>query len=523
MKCQKCGTENRSKARFCQGCGQPLRGGPVSPALSPDQSPTSPAAARPAASSTPAPLPEIEPSIKAESDGQVAVDGGINIQIGSVHGGHVNISPSGQAPQAQPPPSPVSGFPPPLPDQPLRLSGPFKLQLIQRDGLEFEVRALDTPMGEPQVVSRLPHTTEELVAVLKALRASKYTADDFTPAQRGVLERLGLLHEGHFISDLPERVGRALYDALMVGEVNNAFQMALNQARPIKGVVALQLRFDQDAVGLAEYPWELLYHQQALLLGGVVELTRYISYPQAVTPLPVSPPLRLLYIQSRPTDLSWLDRDERVVVRQALAQLEEENLMQVDELTRPTYEGLLDHLEGQPVHILHFDGHGVFARQCPECKAMNYPHYTHCQAGHGCRQSLAGTEAYGYLAFEDEKTQQVKWIRSSIIGSLLSKSSVRLAVLSACRSGSVGGDVLFSGTAPALIQAGVPAVVSTQLPISVEAAAKFVRGFYRALARFESLPAAVNAGRLRILEREWFIPTLYLRSQDDEGHLFAHP
>jgi hypothetical protein len=397
----------------------------------------------------------------------------------------------------------------------------LKLQLTQRPRRKVEVRVLDSPMGESGAVeNRLPYTPDQLVTILKALRAEKYDDRIFTPTERQVLERLRLLCEDHFVSNLRERVGRALYRALMVNEIENVFQMALNEVRPTQGVVSLELRFDEDAVELAQYPWELLYHRQALLLSRVVELTRYISYAQATTRLSVSPPLRLLYIQSRPTDLSWLDSGEKSAVRQALSRLEKENLIQVAELDRPTYHALLNYLEAKKVHVLHFDGHGIFARQCPECGGMNYPHHTHCQAGDGCTQGLAGAEACGYLAFEDEQTHQVKWIKSSIVGNMLSRRPLRLAVLSACRSGSVGGDLLFSGIAPALIQAGVPAVLATQLPISASAAADFMDGFYRALARLEWVPAAVNAGRLRIPEREWFIPTLYLRSKD-EGYLFA--
>ncbi len=108
------------------------------------------------------------------------------------------------------------------------------------------------------------------------------------------------------------------------------------------------------------------------------------------------------------------------------------------------------------------------------------------------------------------------------MGALFYKSPLRLAVLSACRSGAVGGETLFGGAGPALIQAGVPAVVATQLPITAGAAARFAQGFYRALGRLETLPAAVNAGRLRILDTaQWFIPTLYLRGQDDKGRLFV--
>jgi CHAT domain-containing protein len=222
--------------------------------------------------------------------------------------------------------------------------------------------------------------------------------------------------------------------------------------------------------------------------------------------------------------LSTLATDEQATVRDALAQLANEQLLRLDVLTKPTYESLLDYLETNTAHILHFDGHGAFARQCPACHAMNYPHQTQCQAkkdGNICGQDIASIGPQGYLAFENANGS-VEWVGSEILGNLLYNRPLRLAVLSACRSGGVGGETLFGGTAPALIQAGIPAVVSTQLPISVDAATKFMQGFYRALARFETLPAAVNAGRIRVIQtNEWFIPTLYLRSKDDEGHLFS--
>jgi CHAT domain-containing protein len=92
--------------------------------------------------------------------------------------------------------------------------------------------------------------------------------------------------------------------------------------------------------------------------------------------------------------------------------------------------------------------------------------------------------------------------------------SLQLVVLSACWSGSVGGYTIFGGTTPALIQSGIPAVVATQLPISLDVAGMFMKGFYRAIADAESFPAAMNVGRIRIFHtKEWFIPTLYMRSQ----------
>lgn len=394
---------------------------------------------------------------------------------------------------------------------------PFKLQLSLRDKLEFEVRALETPMGEPRALSQCPYSADELVTILKALRLSKYDADRFNPQQIATLKQQGLLHNSLFVPDLSQRIGQALYKALMRGEVGRAFDVALTQARAARSTVSLQLRFDEDAVQLAQYPWELLHYRQALLSSRAVELTRYITYPQTATTLSVTPPLRLLYVQSRPSNLRELSAEsEQTTVRQALHKLD--NDLQVDVPLQPTFESLLDHLEEEPVHILHFDGHGIFARRCPKCEAMNRPHLLDCAT---CKQDIRHVQEQGYLAFE-KATQDVDWISSETLGNLFYNRALRLVVLSACWSSRVRGDTLFGGTAAALIQTGVPALLSMQLPISVDIAVTFMQGFYRALARFESLPAAVNAGRSRIMRsREWFIPTLYLRSQDHEGHLYS--
>jgi hypothetical protein len=409
-------------------------------------------------------------------------------------------------------PEPAGPVSPPdaiLPDQPTHFSVRFKLQLARRDGLRFKVRGIETPMGEPHALSQLPYTGAELTAILKALGMLQYEASHFTSEENEALNRLGLLLNSYFVPDLANRIGQNLYDALLTEDVNTAFQMALNEARATSGVVSLQLRFDEDAVELARYPWELLYHRRALLPSQAVELTRYISYPEAVTALSVTPPLRLLYVQSRPADLPTLPvESEQTAVRQALGTLAAERILNVEVLSQPTYEALLDCLEAdnaRTVHVVHFDGHGVFARRCLECGAMNYPHSSQCQAKYGdalCGQEITSVEPRGYLAFESA-TRNVDWISSEVLGNLLYTSSIRLAVLSACRTSSVGGEVLFGGIAPALIQAGIPAVVATQFPISADVAVKFVQGFYRALARFESLPAAVNASKHNVFLRPY--------------------
>lgn len=394
----------------------------------------------------------------------------------------------------------------------------FKLQLGHLLDQKFETRVLESPMGEPVGNGRLPFSQEALVAILKALQTTPYQAEAFTSTQRNDLEQLGLLKNLHFVPSLLEKVGKTLYDHVFDNQnVREAFQMAKSQARTISNTVSFQLRFDENATELARYPWELLHDgRRTLLVSETIELTRYISYFEANTALVASSPLRLLYITARPNDLSKLPSDtESQTTRQALHPLENSNQLQVDDLSHATYDTLLDYLDDHTPHILHFDGHGRFSRQCHVCGAFYYSHLLRCET---CGVDLP--EPQGYLAFEKEDGT-VNWISSQILGHLFG-SSLRLAVLSACYSGVVRGETLFGGIGPALIQAGVPAVVATQLPITVGSANRFAKGFYRALARYESLATAVNAGRRRLFNtKEWFIPVLYLRSQDDEGHLFT--
>src|SRR5690242_18792022 len=109
-------------------------------------------------------------------------------------------------------------------------------------------------------------------------------------------------------------------------------------------------------------------------------------------------------------------------VQHALRSLEAEKIIEVDVLSEPTYDTLLDHLESRIVHILHFDGHGVFARQCPKCGRMNSPHLLQCrkrQNGYICGQDISNILPRGYLAFE-HSDRSVHWIDSDTLNDLLS-------------------------------------------------------------------------------------------------------
>lgn len=396
----------------------------------------------------------------------------------------------------------------------------FKLQLVRQAGIQFESRALATPMGEPRANGQLPFDAIDLIAVLKVLENSGYDPTDFTSVQTGALQRLGLLHDGRLTPGHLKRIGKGLYDALFPGDVGLAFKMALNQARLDRTTILLQLRFDDDAVDLARYPWELLHDgQRHMVSAGAVELTRYITYAEAAPRLPVKPPARLLFVESRPQDLPTLPPEsERLVVWASLQTLTTAGKLATEHLERPTYDALLDRIASADYHMIHFDGHGLFARPCPQCRAMNYAHLTTC---HSCQTSLEDVQPQGFLVFEGD-SGKADLVSTEHMENLLLNSQVRLMFLSACQTGVVRGDSLFGGLGPGLIRAGVPAVVAMQFSVPVQTTISFANSFYTALARGETVSRAVAQGRQRLFRDDtWFIPTLYLRSQDDEGHILA--
>jgi serine/threonine-protein kinase RIO1 len=282
-------------------------------------------------------------------------------------------------------------------------------------------------------------------------------------------------------------IGQQLFQALEQTRVGEALRAAINEARRNYGQAILQLRFNENAVDLASLPWELLHDgRRYLLAAGAVDLTRYIAYPEAVVPLEVTPPLRVLQLVASPADLPPLD------VGKTRAALDGVPNLIVERLSQPTFDALQERLSKKPrVHVLHFDGHG----------------------------GQLGDEQV-VLFFEDEHGDSDPVDAETLHVALYHQ--VDLVVLNACLSSKMTGRSVFNSLAPALIEAGIPAVVGMQFSIPDDAAARFIEAFYSAVAEFEPLTRAITAARRRLYrEGSWYIPTLYLRSGDQVGQLFS--
>lgn len=397
----------------------------------------------------------------------------------------------------------------------------IKLQITRLDQTFFSARIINqTLFGESVTKNLIPYSSDVLTALLKLLSMGEYDPKRFTEEQARAIREENLLVNGHDLSpEILRLIGSNLYASLFTGNIESSLQASINQARMNKELLLLQLRFDEDSAEIARFPWELIYNRRPLLASGVVEIARYISYPESVTDVLVESPIRLLYIQPRPTNLSKLDSIERTFVKKVVQSAAKE-IIKIDFLKKSSFYNLIEYIQLNRVHIIHFDGHGVFGWKC-KCGAINYPASSSCKTK--LQDGICGqpkiSPVMGYLAFEDEDGR-TDWISSDELSYILTNHGLVLAIISACRSSDIGWDNLFNGLAPSLIQSGIPAVIAMQLPITSSSAVRFMEGFYRELVRSYSFVHAINKGRLQMLRtNQWFVPTLYLRSKDDQAKI----
>ncbi len=405
----------------------------------------------------------------------------------------------------------------------------FSMQ-ITRVNDDYQVTTITSPSGNPvgnfKPIYILPYQKE---AMSLALEAPAYYsaqwhgegADEFFQA----LKDLHLATENGFNPDLCEQVGKDLYKALFGDnhKLEQALAMTLaacSAAEPAR----IELRFSDEAVELATYPWELMFGQERNFLFStpIAGLVRYIACNLPFAALPQSDRLRLLLVSSRPVDdlLVKLPGDEKAAITSALSDSLRDESIRIDVLPKAdrlksTWEQLneylIKHKGDNAPHIFHFDGHGGFGRLCPACKVLNRAAEPKCRK---CGASLQGT-AQGYLAFED-RSGCAEWINAQQLAVRLTGGGVRLACLSACKSAVMGGNSVFTGMAPALIQAGIPAVVAMQFSISVNASEKFIGTFYQCLSNGDTLVSAVSQARANMFidPNAWYRPVLYLRTDD---------
>lgn len=257
-------------------------------------------------------------------------------------------------------------------------------------------------------------------------------------------------------------------------------------------------------------PWELLADEGGHLFPRGVSVRRRLRKTTAQPVKPFSLPVRVLMVISRPEEAGFIDpRADALALLEALDGLGA--AAEVEFLYPPTLAALTKRLRDKnapAIHVVHFDGHGVY----------------------DARLGL------GYLLFEND-THHQDLVDANRLGTLLSDCKVPLMVLSACQSAMQKETNPYASVAARLIRSGVGSVLAMNYSVLVAATQKFVAAFYAGLASAKTIGQAVEEGRValhadedrhtftrrnedgELVEetvrlRDWFLPALYQQASD---------
>ncbi len=339
--------------------------------------------------------------------------------------------------------------------------------------------------GEPEPV-RVDLKLDEIETVLADLEAKDIFIEDLIPLGKALLERL-----------------------LPAGTIREKFVAAVRQTT-IDGGIRLRLLIRD--VALQQIPWEFAYLQLTegeegrshfMVLQPKISMIRHLAKEGPVPNLSMGDrnTMRMLAVMANPEAPGIpplkLSTEKRILEK-ALGDFKVDGV----QLTwQPVVENVTEEeldagLTAKP-DIFHFSGHGQFNE----------------------RDDLGSL-----LLIKDKADRKPAFLAASALADRLAAAGVRLCVLGACESSRVNGRSAWTGVAPALIAAGVPAVLAMQYKVLDDMAILFSQAFYLSLAAGLTIDEAVTAGRLAMLHKssdkgiEWGVPTLYLRATD--GVLF---
>ena len=341
---------------------------------------------------------------------------------------------------------------------------------------------------------------------------------------RGIARRAEQL-----LADLGGQLFRALFDA------TGGTRRLWDTVQSLLGGTRVEIV--TGVAGATALPWELLRDPetgQALALQAAA-LVR--AHPQAAQaphpPAPGAAALRVLLVISRPRAIDVAFRS--VAGQLARLQAGDGGALQLDVLRPPGFARLVTVLHaardaGAPYHVVHFDGHGVWADPAEQGWLRE-------SAPGAAGWSLVSPQrpgAHGYLLFEDP--QRPGWLQLAggpALGTLLADAGVPLLVLNACRSAHAeppaapepgasdphGRIRAYGSLAQEVMDAGVAGVVAMRYNVYVGTAARFTADVYAGLLAGLPLGAAVTAARRQLAEspaggpgvpvQDWMVPVAY--------------
>ncbi len=282
--------------------------------------------------------------------------------------------------------------------------------------------------------------------------------------------------------------GRDLFETLLPGDVRRLYDVA--RSRHKRG--ALDVVFTSMLDWVADKPWELAFDpsRREFLATSSVNFVR-----NAHTAVPADSRalrrgrLRVLVVVSRPRGREPLDsRTETSDLRKAFRKLVDAGRAEIELMTRPTAATLQRRLAAGDVDVLHFVGHGHFDE----------------------------SEREGFLVLEDERGGP-RPLGAEALRQVVCQRGLSLVFLNACETARGGRSDWNRGAAPALVAAGMPAVVANQYAVLDSAATLFARELYSGLASGRALGDAARearialAGELGASRIDWAVPVVFAR------------
>jgi len=352
---------------------------------------------------------------------------------------------------------------------------------IERIGETYRARVTDSPVGPRSPV---------------AIDPANLDPGDASPGGGSAKPTRDVRRHRDGRDDL-RRLGERLFRAVFVDAVAEAFRASVERVRTKGRGLRIALQLDA-APELVTLPWEALWDPtERTFLADHPDLpvVRALAVPaEAPAVSPTQPPLRLLALLPEPRGESKIaGATEWQRIREHLAPLVDEGLLEAEQLEPPTLEALGSRLDAGPCHVLHVVAHG------------------------GPGDPGAG----GLLKLEDASGGPDRVTGIDLARALERRTAPRLVVLNACHGARAKVDDAFDGMAQHLLSRGVPALVAMRTAISDAAAVAFAVALYRELAGGRTVEAAMVEAR-RVLSlgehrTEWATPVLYLRSENVRG------
>lgn len=300
----------------------------------------------------------------------------------------------------------------------------------------------------------------------------------------------------------------------------------------------LRVEITTGVAEAASIPWELMRDPEmdspvSLRVKSFVRVQSNPNISFVDVPPSQDGRIRLLYVACRPSGSQ--DVELRAVANRLLQDLGPDRArFDIKALRPPTFERLQKELAdakaaGRPFHIVHFDGHGIYA-DLSKSKLSEW-------LGTLSSLTLGGKETgkHGYLLFEHPSEDKMRPVDGRTLGKLLHDNGVPVLALNACQSAmheasaapkaavDVHDEVRAIGSlAQEVVDQGIPAVLGMRYSVYVVTAAQYIGQLYAALAAGRGFGQAATEGRKhlelnpdrwvglqpRVLQ-DWFVPVVY--------------